>query len=105
MNFPLRKILHDKLELILLRLFFILEKSILYRKRCSVLYLYITFKNIAYDVYLVLELASDNNYLKRMTMLFCINELCKVFYANDIENVLLPTIIKMAEGRIITTLL
>ena len=49
---------------------------------------------------LVLELASDNNYLKRMTMLFCINELCKAFNKNEIEALLLPTIIKMSEDSV-----
>ena len=48
----------------------------------------------------VLELASDNNYLKRMTMLFCINELCKAFNKNEIEALLLPTIIKMSEDSV-----
>ena len=49
---------------------------------------------------LVLELASDNNYLKRMTMLFCINELCKAFNKNEIEALLLPTIIKMSADSV-----
>ena len=48
----------------------------------------------------MLELASDNNYLKRMTMLFCINELCKAFDTNEIEALLLPTILKMCEDTV-----
>ena len=45
-------------------------------------------------------MASDNNYLKRMTMLFCINELCKAFNTNEIEALLLPTILKMCEDTV-----
>jgi len=49
---------------------------------------------------LVLELATDNNYLKRMTMLFCINELCQAFSKTEIEQLLLPTIIKLSEDSV-----
>ena len=49
---------------------------------------------------LVLELATDNNYLKRMTMLFCINELCQAFSKTEIEQLLLPTIIKLSEDTV-----
>jgi len=48
----------------------------------------------------VLELATDNNYLKRMTMLFCINELCQAFSKTEIEQLLLPTIIKLSEDSV-----
>ena len=50
--------------------------------------------------FLVLELATDNNYLKRMTMLFCINELCQAFSKTEIEQLLLPTIIKLSEDSV-----
>ena len=48
----------------------------------------------------MLELATDNNYLKRMTMLFCINELCQAFSKTEIEQLLLPTIIKLSEDSV-----
>ena len=51
-------------------------------------------------IFLVLELATDNNYLKRMTMLFCINELCQAFSKTEIEQLLLPTIIKLSEDSV-----
>ena len=33
-------------------------------------------------------------------MLFCINELCKAFDTNEIEALLLPTILKMCEDTV-----
>ena len=48
----------------------------------------------------MLELSTDNNYLKRMTMLFCINELCQAFSKTEIEQLLLPTIIKLSEDSV-----
>ena len=35
-----------------------------------------------------------------MTMLFCINELCKAFNKIEIDELLLPTILKMGEDQV-----
>ena len=49
---------------------------------------------------IVLELSKDTNYLKRMTMLFCINELCDVVSIDVVEEFLLPTIIDLSKDKV-----
>ena len=48
----------------------------------------------------MLDLSKDTNYLKRMTMLFCINELCDAVDNNIVEECLLPTIIDLSKDKV-----
>ena len=50
--------------------------------------------------FLVLEMAKVENYLKRMTMLFCINELCEVVGLEVIANVMLPTVLWLSDDKV-----
>jgi len=48
----------------------------------------------------VLEMAKVANYLKRMTMLFCINELCEVVGLEVIAEVMLPTVLWLSDDKV-----
>jgi hypothetical protein len=48
----------------------------------------------------VLELSKDPNYLKRMTMLHCINEMCDCIDVDVVEKYLLPTILELSKDRV-----
>lgn len=45
-------------------------------------------------------MAKVENYLKRMTMLFCINELCEVVGLEVIANVMLPTVLWLSDDKV-----
>ena len=45
-------------------------------------------------------MAKVANYLKRMTMLFCINELCEVVGLEVIAEVMLPTVLWLSDDKV-----
>jgi len=48
----------------------------------------------------VIELAADNNYLHRMTCLFCFNTLCEALGKQHILNDMFPTIKTLCEDQV-----
>lgn len=52
----------------------------------------------------VINLSQDQNYLRRMTTLFCINELSPALGGDHISKLVLPTVLRMANDEVGTDL-
>lgn len=48
----------------------------------------------------VINLSQDQNYLRRMTTLFCINELSPALGGDHISKLVLPTVLRMANDEV-----
>merc|ERR1712183_511332 len=48
----------------------------------------------------VLQLANDQNYLRRMTTIFCVNELASVLSGEQISKLILPTLMALSKDKV-----
>lgn len=48
----------------------------------------------------ILSLAQDQNYLRRMTTIFCVNELAPILSGENISKLILPTLIRLSNDNV-----
>ncbi len=48
----------------------------------------------------VLQLSEDQNYLRRMTTIFCVNELSSVLSGEQVSKLILPTLMRLSKDKV-----